>query len=96
MSNLGLLSQLSFEASDEVTVSPVDMSEFIDELSAMFLQEFSTKNSIVADLKLESPISVLSTYNTTWCAKPHIDELKIEAMKERLKVHDQAIMERQK
>lgn len=96
MINLGFLSQLSFEASDEVSVSQVEMSEFIDSVAAMFLHEFTIKHLMVNDLHLETPMAVLSTYHTTWCAKPHINELKVEEMKERLKVHDQVIVERPK
>jgi hypothetical protein len=89
--NLEMIQNMAMLPSDGTTLSPPEMSIFVDLVSSMLLKEYAVKEAIIQDLKLETSPSVLSTYLTVWTTRPHLDEIAVELMKERLAVHDQTV-----
>jgi len=94
MQNLTLSSISPNSMLQTAPCSALDMSLAVDQIATMFLKELAVKDAIVSDLRMNLPAETLSVYITTWKVKPHLDELFIESLKEKLKLFDQVISAR--
>lgn len=76
------------------SLSTSDMSLAIESISTMFLKEYAVLDAILNDLRLDLPFETLSVYIITWRVHPHLDDVFVESLREKLKLFDQIISSR--
>lgn len=83
-----LLAEFTIQTEEHLNVSKLvdELSVNAREIVQMYENELLVKDTIIADLKLIPPLSVLSTYLwIIWMTEPYIETVRIEEIKEEMR-----------